>query len=63
MAVVLFTLVLLAGSAALVLRATRALERSSALLVRVDTGQLHRAADGIDHATDGLRREIRDRIG
>jgi len=63
MAVVVLTLALLVVAGALVLRATRALERSSALLVSIDTGELHRAADVIDQSTDGLRREIRDRLG
>ncbi len=60
---VLASMVLLALAGALVLRAVRALEASSALLGSIDTGELHRAADVIDQSTDGLRREIRDRLG
>ncbi|MDQ2678091.1 MAG: hypothetical protein M3Y51_05060 [Actinomycetota bacterium] len=63
MAFVVTTLLLLVVAGALVLRAVRKLEESSALLVSVDTGELRRAADVIDQSTDGLRREIRDRLG
>ncbi len=63
MAFVVTTLVLLAVAGALVVRAVRALEDSSAVLVSIDTGELRRAADVIDQSTDGLRREIRDRLG
>ena len=60
---VVTTLLMLAVAGALVLRAVRSLEASSALLVSIDTGELRRAADVIDQSTDGLRREIRDRLG
>lgn len=63
MAFVVTTLLLLVVAGALVLRAVRKLEESSALLVSVDTGELRRAVDVIDQSTDGLRREIRDRLG
>ncbi len=63
MAFVVTTLLLLMVAGALVLRAVRKLEESSALLVSVDTGELRRAVDVIDQSTDGLRREIRDRLG
>ncbi len=63
MLVVVSTLLMLVVTGLLVLRATRALERSAAVLISVDTGELHRAADVIEHASDGLRREIQDRLG